>query len=115
MQGKSSKHKSAAPKPLPTKVVNGLFVVPRNARINGAKTSQNTTCPFCFFATAEFSLTKSGYPTIYCARCRTRVFCQSMNSEVVVRAVIRAIREVDGLADQLTAVYAQFVEPVPED
>ena len=105
----------AAPKKLPIKMANGLFVVPKSARTGAVRTAQETTCPFCMFATAEFSITKNGAPSIYCPRCRTRVFCQSLNSEIVVRAVCRAMREVEGLADQLTALYAQFIEPIPED
>lgn len=112
----SSKIASTAPaKKLPIKVANGLFVVPKSARTSAVRTAQETTCPFCMFATAEFSITKNGAPSIYCPRCRTRVFCQSLNSEIVVRAVCRAMREVEGLADQLTALYAQFIEPIPED
>ena len=105
----------ATPKKLPVKVANGLFVVPKSARSSTVRTSQETTCPFCMFATAEFVITKNGAPSIYCPRCRTRVFCQSLNSEIVVRAVCRAMREVEGLADQLTALYAQFIEAIPED
>jgi NAD-dependent DNA ligase len=105
----------ATPKKLPVKVANGLFVVPKSARSSTVRTSQETTCPFCMFATAEFVITKNGAPSIYCPRCRTRVFCQSLNSEIVVRAVCRAMREVEGLADQLTALYAQFIAEIPED
>lgn len=106
---------AASTKKLPVKVANGLFVVPKSARTSAVRTSQETTCPFCMFATAEFAITKNGAPSIYCPRCRTRVFCQSLNSEIVVRAVCRAMREIDGLAEQLTALYAQFIEPIPED
>lgn len=100
---------------LPVKVENGFMVVPKSARASVIRTSQTTICPFCFFGTAEFAITKNGAPSIYCPRCRTRVFCQSLNSEVAVRAVCRALHEVDGLAAQLTAVYSQFVEPIPDE
>lgn len=100
---------------LPIKVENGFMVVPKSARVTAIRSSQTTVCPFCFFGTAEFVITKNGAPSIYCPRCRTRVFCQSLNSEVAVRAVCRALREVDGLAAQLTAVYSQFVEPIPDE
>ena len=113
--GSSKSGGTTSAKKLPVKVSNGLFVVPKSARATAVRTSQETTCPFCMFATAEFAITKNGAPSIYCPRCRTRVFCQSLNSEIVVRAVCRAMREVDGLAEQLTALYANFIEPIPED
>lgn len=103
------------PKKLNVKMANGFYVVPKSARTTAVKTSQETTCPFCMFATAEFSITKNGAPSVYCPRCRTRVFCQSLNSEIVLRAICRALREVEGLADQLTALYAQFIEPIPDE
>jgi hypothetical protein len=94
-----------APQPAPSQTVQ---------RDASYRATAEVTCPFCMSRHAEFTLTKSDLPTLFCTRCKTRVFCNGLNSEMAVRAVTRALREVEGLPEQLTAVYSQFIEPLPE-
>lgn len=93
----------------------GLPVVPTSTRITKPRTAVDAPCPFCMYPHAEFLLTVQDVPTLFCPRCKTRVFCNSANSEIVVRAVCRAHKEVDGLAAQLTVVYAQFMAALPAE
>lgn len=120
--GRRDREKERAPAPVPAPTgaqavqrdASGLPVIPTSARLRRYRATAEVTCPFCMSRHAEFTLTKADLPTLFCTRCKTRVFCNGLNSEMAVRAVTRALREVEGLPEQLTAVYSNFIEPLPE-